>query len=321
MLVLKNQLNKGVLLMATLTVEKGKWVKLGKKLEKIVTENNLKSKSEKKPLKQIFTDFAKDNDTTYGSTQQYYYSELRPRMKTQKDMSFDDKIEAYNRLNTAEKEFRNVRDVHKIGDIVEIEIISIMDFGVFGRTTQGYEGLLHISQITGREYVTLPEDYFYIGEKVKAKVIRYDGDKISFSTRAIGGKEKINPAFRDLATKKVEKIEKKEVKPEPKPQTQQRKAKVLQSEAKPKVSQPESKPITNNTSATNNDKDNIIQFIKRYSDNTVSPKALGDIDDLIAEHGVFQTTMSLMSTVRDLDISSFITEMTKERLEGERLRQ
>jgi predicted RNA-binding protein with RPS1 domain len=286
----------------TTTVERGKWATLGKKLEKIVVENNSKPKSEKKPLKELFEDFANEHDTTFSSTQQYYYTDIRPNINKVKN--FDENIEEFNRTNNPDPIYRSVKDVHKIGDTAEIEITNIRDFGAFAKTDQGYEGLIHISQITGKEYVALPEDFFYVGEKLKAKVLRYDGEKLSLSTKALGGKEKLNPAFKDLANREITS------EPTPAPKPEPRKA---------VVPQIEKKPIP--TSVTNNDKDNIINFIKKYSDNNVSQKALGDIDDLIEQFGVFQTTMVLMSTVRDLDISSFITEMTKERLEGEYLRQ
>lgn len=300
--------------MSTTTVTWGKWTELGKELEKVVRENNDKPKGQKKTLLQIFEDFENNHDTTANSASRYYYDTIKPKLELE-SKSYDDEMEEFIKNTQVDPIYRNVRDAHKVGDTVNGEVINLTNFGAFVRTDKGFEGLIHISQITGKEYVTLPEDYFYVGEKVKAKVVRYEGEKLNLSTRAVGGKEKINPAFKDLAKAREEvKVEKPRVEP----------PKVLAPTFEPKV-EPKIEPKVEKVpepviSVTNNDRDNIINFIKKYSDNNVSQKALGDIQDLITEFGVFQTTISLMETVRDLDISSFITEMTKERLEGEYLR-
>jgi predicted RNA-binding protein with RPS1 domain len=307
----------------TITYERGKWIELGKQLEVVVAKNNELPKPRKKSLTELFKDFAREHNTTYSSAQFYYYNDIKPKVDRNElvynPRSYDDELNNYMNNTQVDPIFRNtknVRNVHKIGTIVQGEIVGLTDFGAFLRTEQGFEGLIHISQITEKDFVTLPEDYFYIGEKVKAKVMRYDGNKLNLSTKATGGKEKINPVFKDLSLKKTEIQETKKVTPKV---IQKPKEVVHETKVEPKVIEDNTKVVPISTS--NNDKDNIINFIKRYSDNNVSQKALGDLDDLISEYGVFQTTISLMETVRDLDISSFITEMTKERLEGEYLRQ
>jgi predicted RNA-binding protein with RPS1 domain len=297
--------------MTTTTVTWGKWTELGKELEKIIKENISKPKPQRKTLLQIFDEFADNHDTTANSASKYYYDWIKPKLN-EPSKSFDDGLDDFIRMTKVDPIYRNVKDAHKIGETIEGEVVSVREFGAFVKTTKGFEGLIHISQIT-KEFVTLPEDFFYVGEKVKAKVLRYDGDKLSLSTRAIGGKSRLNPALKELANAKIEPKEVKVEQPKLAPTFDKPKVEPPKVEEEPKVAEIP-KPTT---SFGSNDRDNIISFIKRYSDNNVSPKALGDIQDLINNYGVFQTTISLMETVRDLDISSFITEMTKERLEGD----
>lgn len=296
--------------MNTASNEKGKWTELGKELERTVRENNYKPKGERKSLSMLFKDFAEKHDTTASSATFYYYSDIKPKLDREetKTLNIDESINSF--ANSIHTDLRDPRNSLKVGEIYEVEIMSIQDFGVFCRTKEGFEGLIHISEITGREYVDMPEDYFYIGEKVKVKLKRIDGEgKIAFSTRAIGGKEKVNPVFKDIAKTKLE--------ASPIKFTEK-----IQQVEQPK---PETTSVPNDTKQKNHpdDRDNIINFIKKYSDNNVSSKALSDIDEMVSNFGVFQTTISLMEVVRDLDISSFITNLTKEKLglDGDSLRR
>jgi predicted RNA-binding protein with RPS1 domain len=292
--------------MSTVTYEKGKWTELGKELEKVVIENNLKTKQERKSLSVLFKDFAKEKDTTASSAQFYYYNNIKSKLE--EPMNVDESINNY--VNSVTTDLRDPRSFYKIGETLEVEITSIHDFGVFGKTKEGFDGLIHVSEITGRQYVDLPDDYFYIGEKVRVKVKRLDNDgKMSFSTRALGGKEKINPAFKDIANSNIQDTETVVPKVE--------KVEPLKVEESKIEEQKVEIPKTVPTHVHSNDRDNIINFIKRYSDNNVSQKALSDIDEMVSEYGVFQTTISLMEAIRDLDISSFITELTKEKISGE----
>lgn len=295
--------------MNTNVSERGKWNELVNELEKVVRNNNNKPRGERKSLSMVFKDFAEEHNTTASSAGFYYYSDIKPKLDEEesKPLNIDESISNY--ANSVKTDLRDPRNFMKVGETYEVEVTSIHDFGVFCRTKDGFDGLIHISEITGKEYVDMPEDYFYVGEKVKVRLKRIDHEgKISFSTRALGGKDKVNPAFKDIAKTKLEAspikvIEKKEpsfIKVEPKPVIEEVK-----------------------TQTHPDDRDNIINFIKKYSDNNVSSKALSDIDEMVANFGVFQTTISLMEVVRDLDVSSFITNLTKEKLglDGDSLRR
>lgn len=93
-----------------------------------------------------------------------------------------------NKLIFSEKEA--IRDVLAskfeklaIGDSVEGTITGSVDFGVFVNV-DGIEGLVHISEISW-ERVNHPADYVKVGEKIKAKIIAIDKDRLSLSIKQL----------------------------------------------------------------------------------------------------------------------------------------
>ena len=74
---------------------------------------------------------------------------------------------------------------YKIGDVVEGEVTSVVDFGAFVKFDEaGLEGLIHISEIDWT-LIEDPRDTLNAGDKVKAKVIDIRGDKISLSLKQL----------------------------------------------------------------------------------------------------------------------------------------
>lgn len=69
----------------------------------------------------------------------------------------------------------------KVGDEVEGLVTGVIDFGVFVNV-DGIEGLIHISEISW-ERVEDPRDYIKNGDKVKAKIIGIDKDRLSLSLK------------------------------------------------------------------------------------------------------------------------------------------
>ena len=69
----------------------------------------------------------------------------------------------------------------KVGDVVEGVVTGVIDFGAFVNV-DGIEGLVHISEISW-ERVENPRKYVKIGEKVKAKIIAIDKDRLSLSIK------------------------------------------------------------------------------------------------------------------------------------------
>src|SRR3954453_19281444 len=69
----------------------------------------------------------------------------------------------------------------KVGDEVEGVVTGVIDFGAFVNV-DGIEGLIHISEISW-ERVEDPKKYVKVGEKVKAKIIAIDKDRLSLSIK------------------------------------------------------------------------------------------------------------------------------------------
>ena len=78
-----------------------------------------------------------------------------------------------------------VSDVVEQGNIIEVEVTNIADFGVFVRCGNGEEGLIHISEVAN-EFVTNINKYVKLGEKVKVKVLgRNKKGKLEFSIKKV----------------------------------------------------------------------------------------------------------------------------------------
>ena len=69
----------------------------------------------------------------------------------------------------------------KVSDVVEGTVTGVIDFGAF-INVDGIEGLIHISEISW-ERVDNPGSYLKVGDKVKAKIISIDKDRLSLSLK------------------------------------------------------------------------------------------------------------------------------------------
>jgi len=69
----------------------------------------------------------------------------------------------------------------KVGDVVEGVVTGVIDFGAFVNV-DGIEGLVHISEISW-ERVEDPRDYVKVGDKLQAKIIAIDKDRLSLSLK------------------------------------------------------------------------------------------------------------------------------------------
>lgn len=79
-----------------------------------------------------------------------------------------------------------------VGQIIEGKITGITNFGVFVDVGEGKSGMVHISEVA-RTYVSDINDFFKIGDSVKAKVLTIaDNGKISLSIKK--ALEETNPA-------------------------------------------------------------------------------------------------------------------------------
>ncbi len=85
----------------------------------------------------------------------------------------------------AEAEARNHRISMIVpGTVLEGAVESLMPYGAFIGLGDGLSGLVHISQICGRR-IGKPSEVLKVGQKVKAKVLNTNDNKISLSMKAL----------------------------------------------------------------------------------------------------------------------------------------
>lgn len=72
----------------------------------------------------------------------------------------------------------------KAGDVIDAEVSGVVDFGAFVKFGENLEGLVHISELAW-QLIDDPREVIKVGDKVKAKVISIDSDKISLSIKAL----------------------------------------------------------------------------------------------------------------------------------------
>lgn len=72
----------------------------------------------------------------------------------------------------------------KPGDIIEGEVSGVVDFGAFMKFGENLEGLIHISELAW-QLIENPREVIKVGDKVNAKVMSIDNDKISLSIKAL----------------------------------------------------------------------------------------------------------------------------------------
>ncbi|MBR3325357.1 MAG: S1 RNA-binding domain-containing protein [Clostridia bacterium] len=82
---------------------------------------------------------------------------------------------------------------NNVGDIVNVKIKKLVQFGAFAELKPAVEGLIHISQIS-EEKVTKPEDKLRVGQKVSAKIIELDKEnkKMELSIKEAEGSNNQN---------------------------------------------------------------------------------------------------------------------------------
>lgn len=84
---------------------------------------------------------------------------------------------------------------HKVGDVIEGEVIRFVPYGVFVRVFQDINGLVHLSELSQRS-IQNPNEVVKLGQIVKAKIILLDpkNRKIGLSMKGlVDGEEKLPP--------------------------------------------------------------------------------------------------------------------------------
>lgn len=83
------------------------------------------------------------------------------------------------------EEMKQFLATHAIGDAVEGEVVSVVDFGAFMKIAEtDLEGLIHISEIDW-SLIEDPREVLKTGDRVRAKIIDVQGDRISLSLKQL----------------------------------------------------------------------------------------------------------------------------------------
>lgn len=86
--------------------------------------------------------------------------------------------------DVAEDPWKSAAAKYKVNDIVEGKVVRLADFGAFVELEPGFDGLVHITQITD-EHIAKPSQVLNLGDKVKVKILELNGEgkKMSLSIK------------------------------------------------------------------------------------------------------------------------------------------
>lgn len=175
-------------------VELKKWMQEGEVLELPVLEANrggliLEAKNVRGFLPASHLS-GKNYPRVDGGDKEKIYLELQKLVGTPLRVKILDLDPIENKLIFTEKghtsgDVQNAIAKYKVGDEIEGEITSVVDFGAFMKFDEtGLEGLIHISEIDWG-LIEDPREILKPGEKVRAKVIDIRRDKISLSLKQL----------------------------------------------------------------------------------------------------------------------------------------
>ena len=124
-----------------------------------------------------------------GGDKEKIFEELKKLVGTELDVAIIDVNPDEGKLIFSEKSketeaARQRLAAYHVGDTIEGEIAGLVSFGAFVKFGDNLEGLVHISEIDW-QLIANPADVLKIGEKVRAKIIAIEGDKVSLSLKAL----------------------------------------------------------------------------------------------------------------------------------------
>lgn len=112
-----------------------------------------------------------------------------------KDLNRETRKISLGYKKTEDNPWEILKNNYKVGDIIDVQIISIAQFGAFARIIPGVDGLIHISQIADRKIDKI-QDVLSVGDTVKAIIKEIDLDK-----------KRVALSIRELEAKNEESIE------------------------------------------------------------------------------------------------------------------
>lgn len=144
------------------------------------------------PVSQLSTNHypkVEDGDTTK------ILKELQKFVGKELEVQIFDLDPENNKLILSEKlkETQKIKEMlknYKVGDVVEVEVVAVVDFGAFVKFPAGndnseyLEGLIHISELDWK-IIDNPAQYVKIGDKLKAKIVNIAGEKVFLSLKSL----------------------------------------------------------------------------------------------------------------------------------------
>jgi small subunit ribosomal protein S1 len=99
------------------------------------------------------------------------------------DLDIQEKKLIVSEKAAEEKKLKKALEKYKVGDMIEGKVTGIVDFGVFVKFDD-LEGLIHISEIDW-QIIDDPADFFKVNDKIKAKIVEIEEDRVSLSTKLL----------------------------------------------------------------------------------------------------------------------------------------
>ena len=178
---------------------------------------------------------------------------------------------------------QKLEDLYQEGQLIEVEVTGVKDFGAFTTTTDGnrVKGLIHKSE-TVDDYVDNAKDYFEEGDVLKARIINWEPEERQMS----------------LSTVELD-LEKKEYNNN----NSNSKLLKLKQKLKSKEDKPEEKTIKKeiNYNINENEFNKIVKYLNGKI-GVLSNNAKEEIIKLIDKHGVFSFTRSLENVLSDFSV-------------------
>jgi predicted RNA-binding protein with RPS1 domain len=253
-------------------------------LFKLEKQKMKKGGFERGELKPELEKIADKHNTNFYTVKNTYYNHVKDKAEM---MDIDESIgsfakQSYGTYCTKE----NKRPPYMYGDIVEVEVVRILNYGVMVATNneEKYSGLIHISEVKD-SFIDDLHNYFEVGDIFDAKVKLVDKEgKIAFSTKDI-------------------KLIKKELKQKLEP------IKEMIEKEMPKEIHKEEKKVEKQ----NDELKDIIKFLNGIV-GALSPKAKEKLQHVIDTQGVFKFTVSMLEASKTFENDLgylFVSEVEK----------
>ena len=75
-----------------------------------------------------------------------------------------------------QKPWDNIGSKYNVGDLIDVTVTNLVEFGAFARIEESIEGLIHISEL-GHDVVKHPKEVVKEGDEIKVKIVSIDVDK------------------------------------------------------------------------------------------------------------------------------------------------